>query len=138
MDEQVRRCSAKLVYLALGHHQLDPCHGLGSAGLMIIHFKAASSTIFIYTWDTINLSLSLEQTALKEISIKVGEEGDVASKSFQVDAEKEEKEGLRHRGVLKLDHLADSTAYWAALTTITQVWRTCNAFKRRITPSEPR
>ena len=54
----------------------------------------------------------------------MGEEGDVASKSFQVDAEKddEDEEGLRHRGVLKLDHLADSTAYWAALTTITQVW----------------
>merc|ERR1712080_203632 len=32
--------------------------------------------------------------------------------------------GLRQRGIFKLDNLADSTAYWAALTTITQEGRT--------------
>ena len=66
----------------------------------------------------------------------MGEEGSVESKSYKVgrteeDKEEEDKEedkqedkeevSLRHRGILKLDQLRDSTAYWAALTTITQV-----------------
>ena len=56
----------------------------------------------------------------------MGEEGSVESKSYKVESEKKkdnnEEGGLRHSGILKLDHLADSTAYWAALTTITQVF----------------
>ena len=53
----------------------------------------------------------------------MGEEGDEESKSYKVESEKEnDEEGLRHRGILKLDQLNDSTAYWAALTTITQVF----------------
>ena len=65
----------------------------------------------------------------------MGEEGSVESKSYKVGREEEDKgdkdkdkeedneeeESLRHRGILKLDQLRDSTAYWAALTTITQV-----------------
>ena len=53
----------------------------------------------------------------------MGEEGSVESKSYKVGLEEEDKEeeSLRHRGILKLDQLRDSTAYWAALTTITQV-----------------
>ena len=70
------------------------------------------------------MTLALPKLQTAALFPKVGEEGDVESKSFQVDSEKEDEEdeeGLRHRGILKLDHLADSTAYWAALTTITQV-----------------
>ena len=77
----------------------------------------------------------------------MGEEGNVESKSYKVENNKESfsknypnnndnsnnnknnnnnnsnknNKGLRQRGILKLDNLADSTAYWAALTTITQV-----------------
>ena len=81
----------------------------------------------------------------------MGEEGNVESKSYKVGNNKENafsqnhpnnnnnsnsnnnnsnnnnssnnknNKGLRQRGILKLDNLADSTAYWAALTTITQV-----------------
>ena len=78
----------------------------------------------------------------------MGEEGNVESKSYKVENNKENafsqnhpnnnnnsnssnnnsnnnknnnNKGLRQRGILKLDNLADSTAYWAALTTITQV-----------------
>ena len=65
----------------------------------------------------------------------MGEEGSVESKSYKVGAEEEEdEEGLRHRGILKLDQLHDSTAYWAALTTITQVFT--NAFKRSVMPAK--
>jgi len=85
--------------------------------------EGALPNSFTLRWDTFSL------TPVTGWQVQVGEEGDVASKSFQVDAEKddeddEDEEGLRHRGVLKLDHLADSTAYWAALTTITQESRT--------------
>ena len=76
----------------------------------------------------------------------MGEEGNVESKSYKVENNKENafsqnypnnnnnsnnnknnnNKGLRQRGILKLDNLADSTAYWAALTTITQVAQKLN------------
>ena len=65
----------------------------------------------------------------------MGEEADEESKSYKVESEKEnDEEGLRHRGILKLDQLNDSTAYWAALTTITQVL--INSFKTSIMPAK--
>ena len=61
----------------------------------------------------------------------MGEEGDEESKMYKVESEKEDNEEvLRHRGILKLDQLNDSTAYWAALTTFTQVFT--NSFKRSV------
>ena len=65
----------------------------------------------------------------------MGEEGDEESKMYKVESEKEDNEEvLRHRGILKLDQLNDSTAYWAALTTITQVL--INSFKTSIMPAK--
>ena len=65
----------------------------------------------------------------------MGEEGDEESKMYKVESEKEDNEEvLRHRGILKLDQLADSTAYWAALTTINQVLT--NSFKTSIMPAK--
>ena len=65
----------------------------------------------------------------------MGEEGDEESKMYKVESEKEDNEEvLRHRGILKLDQLNDSTAYWAALTTITQVLT--NSFKTSIMPAK--
>ena len=81
----------------------------------------------------------------------MGEEGNVESKSYKVENNKENafsqnypnnnnssnnnnnnNKGLRQRGILKLDNLADSTAYWAALTTITQVSQKLNSLGFRI------
>ena len=65
----------------------------------------------------------------------MGEEGDEDSNMYKVESEKEDNEEvLRHRGILKLDQLNDSTAYWAALTTITQVLT--NSFKTSIMPAK--
>ena len=58
--------------------------------------------------------------ALAELISQVGEESKVESMSYKVKVEDGE-ERLRHRGFLELDQLDGSTAYWAALTTITQV-----------------
>ena len=58
--------------------------------------------------------------ALAELLSQVGEESKVESMSYKVKVEDGE-ERLRHRGFLELDQLDGSTAYWAALTTITQV-----------------
>ena len=88
----------------------------------------------------------------------MGEEGNVESKSYKVENNTENafsqnypnnnnnsnnnnnnnnndnknNKGLRQRGILKLDNLADSTAYWAALTTITQVSQKLNSLGFRI------
>ena len=43
------------------------------------------------------ISYSSAVTALKEILVKVGEEGDVESKAFQVEKEENGKGDLRHR-----------------------------------------
>jgi len=102
---------------------------------------------FTLQWETISL------TPISAWEVQVGEEGNVESKSYKVENNKENafrqnypnnnnssnsnnnnsninnnknnnNRGLRQRGIFKLDNLADSTAYWAALTTITQEGRT--------------